>query len=175
VVLRASAAGPRRRGCSVLVPHAADDDAVLFHRDLDGAMSGPVLGVDGVVLDGRVKPQAVALLAVVEGALQRRRCARARPPSASATAAAAAGARRLGVLLVVLLLAVAVRGGLGGKPLGLGLGGLQLGCDQRVILGAKVDLVRVVRRGGTPSGTSSSLTSSFWRLNCSMSRTDTSS
>ena len=37
----------------------------------DGTVAGPVLGVDGVVLDGGVEPQAVALVAVVEGALER--------------------------------------------------------------------------------------------------------
>ena len=48
---------------------AADHDLVLLDRDLDGAVARPVLGVDGVVLDGGVEPQPVALLAVVEGAL----------------------------------------------------------------------------------------------------------
>src|SRR5687767_2779267 len=42
---------------------AADDDLVLFDDDLDRAVAGPVLGVHGVVLDGGVQPQAVALLA----------------------------------------------------------------------------------------------------------------
>ena len=50
---------------------AADHDLVLLDRDLDGAVAGPVLGVHGVVLDGGVEPQAVALLAVVERALER--------------------------------------------------------------------------------------------------------
>ena len=48
-----------------------DHDLVLLDRDLDGPVARPVLGVDGVVLDGGVEPQAVALLAVVEGALER--------------------------------------------------------------------------------------------------------
>ena len=47
---------------------AADDDLVLFDHDLDRAMTSPVLGVGRVVLDGRVEPQAVALVAVIERA-----------------------------------------------------------------------------------------------------------
>ena len=61
----------------VLLADAADDDAVLFDEHLDRPVPGPVLGVDRVVLDGGVEPQPVALLAVVEGALQRHRAARA--------------------------------------------------------------------------------------------------
>ena len=49
----------------------ADHDLLLLDRDLDRAVAGPVLGVDGVVLDGGIEPQAVALLAVVEGRLER--------------------------------------------------------------------------------------------------------
>src|SRR3954453_5496033 len=66
----------KRASGSVLVVVAgvladtADDDLVRFDRHLDLAVSGPVLGVHGVVGDGRVEPQAVALLAVVERALQ---------------------------------------------------------------------------------------------------------
>ncbi len=45
-------------------------DLVLLDEHLDGAVAGPVLGVDRVVLDGGVQPQAVALLAVLEGAFQ---------------------------------------------------------------------------------------------------------
>ena len=62
---------------------AADHDLVFLDRDLDGAVARPVLGVDGIVLDGGVQPQAVALLAVVEGALERTRgrgAAARRPP-----------------------------------------------------------------------------------------------
>ena len=70
---------------------AADDDLVLFDRDLDRAMPGPVLGVDAVVDDRGIEPEPVALLAVVERALERpagRACA--------ATASAAAPAPTLG-------------------------------------------------------------------------------
>ena len=68
---------------------AADDDLVLLDRDLDRAVAGPVLGVDRVVLDGGVEPQAVALLAVVEGRLERRPpCAGVRPTAAPAAAPA---------------------------------------------------------------------------------------
>src|SRR3954453_21219529 len=100
---------------------AADHDLVLLDRDLDRAVARPVLGVDGVVLHGGVQPQAVALLAVVEGALQRR------------AGLALAGAPRplglgLGLLLVLArgLLALGLRSVLGGLALGLRglLGGL---------------------------------------------------
>ena len=50
---------------------AADHDLVLLDRDLDGTVARPVLGVHGVVLDGGVEPQPVALLAVVERPLER--------------------------------------------------------------------------------------------------------
>ena len=50
---------------------APDHDLVLLDRDDDGAMPCPVLGVDGIVLDVGVEPEAVALLAVVERALER--------------------------------------------------------------------------------------------------------
>ena len=50
---------------------AADHDLVLLDRDLDRPVAGPVLGVDRVVLDGGVEPQAVALVAMVEGGLER--------------------------------------------------------------------------------------------------------
>jgi len=55
----------------VVLAHAADDDPVLLDHDLHGAVPGPVLGVDGVLLDRRVEPQSVALLAVVERRLER--------------------------------------------------------------------------------------------------------
>ena len=51
---------------------ADDDDAVGLDRHDDGAVAGPVLGVDRVVLDGGVEPEAVALVAVVERPLESR-------------------------------------------------------------------------------------------------------
>src|ERR671923_1233944 len=50
---------------------AANHDLVLLDRDLHRTVARPVLGVDGIVLHRRVKPEAVALLAVVERPLQR--------------------------------------------------------------------------------------------------------
>src|SRR5215203_5547615 len=99
---------------------AADDDLILLDRHLDGAVAGPVLGVDGVVLHGGVEPQAVALLAVVEGRLERARAALAR------AAAAPGAAARLGLLVLrVLVLRLGGRLGFGGLARGL-LGGLGL-------------------------------------------------
>ena len=164
---------------SSLVAGAADDDAVLLDLDLDRSVPGPVLGVDRVVLDRGVEPQAVALLAVVEGALERPGVARARarrprPPRRlrrrvrvplGSSSSSASSPVRSSLLL-----------GLGSRPRSASsFGGLELGGDQRVVLGAQVDLLGVVAGAALPSGASSSLTSSFWRLNCSMSRTVTSS
>src|SRR6185437_3602060 len=106
----------------VLAADAADDDPVFLHRDLDRPVTGPVLGVDRVVLDRRVQPEAEALLAVVEGALERRR-ARARAPAATAAAPPSASAALLRLVLVVAL------GSLGERLLGLGFRGLQLRGD----------------------------------------------
>src|SRR4051794_41672532 len=68
---------------------ATDHDLVLLDRDLDGTVTRPVLGVDRIVLHGGVEPQAVALLAVVEGALERagRGGAPARAPAPAAACA----------------------------------------------------------------------------------------
>src|SRR4051812_6921283 len=130
-----------------VVARAADDDPVGLDGHLDRSVARPVLGVDRVVLDGGVEPQAVALLAVVERALQGA-AARAggAPAAATPTAAATTTARAAAVVLVVLvgLRVVLVLAGLGGGRSGLGrlgLLGLQLGGDEGVVLGAKVDLV----------------------------------
>jgi hypothetical protein len=114
-----------------------------------------VLGVDGVVLDGGVEPQPVALLAVVEGPLELAPGALA--PSAPAAAAAAALLARVLILVLVVVVLVVVAGlgslsGLGGATrllLGAGgLGGLELGRDEGVVLGAQVDLVVEVAAAG---------------------------
>src|SRR3954471_24687256 len=131
---------------------AADHDLVFLDRDLDGAVTRPVLGVHGIVLHGGIEPQAVALLAVVEGAFER---ARGGAPPRPATAAAA------GALGLLLLLSVVTLGGLlrfGGLARGLfsrrgllfgALGGLllELGGDRRIVLGAQVDLLVGVASG----------------------------
>src|SRR4051794_32287377 len=104
-------------------PGAADHDLVLLDRDLDRPVAGPVLGVDGIVLHRGVEPQPVALLAVVEGALERPgRDALARAPAARPRAA-------LGLLLGLLglgLLSLGLGGLAGGLLGGLGLLGLAL-------------------------------------------------
>jgi hypothetical protein len=139
---------------------AADHDLVLVDRDLDGTVTRPVLGVHGVVGDGRVEPQPVALLAVVERALERSAVA-AGGAAATATAPAAALGLLVGVGVGVGLGAVGtvgvvlVAGGLG--LLGLrGLGGVELGGDERVVLGAQVDLVVEVRAVGRSTSPSAS-------------------
>src|SRR3954452_17086242 len=71
---------------------AANHDPVALDRDRYGAVALPVLGVYGVVLHGGGEPQAVALVAVVEGSLERLRRAAAPASPAAATAAAAAPA-----------------------------------------------------------------------------------
>src|SRR6476660_3907553 len=61
-------------------------DRVRVQGHLHVAVAGPVLGIDGVVDDRRVEPQAVALLAVVERGLVG---AGPAPPPAAAPAAPA--------------------------------------------------------------------------------------
>src|SRR2546430_9697544 len=103
----AGAAAREASAASVLVAGAADDDLVLLDRHLDRPVAGPVLGVDGVVLHGRVQPQAVALLAVVEGALELAPAATAAAP-APATPPTASLRLVLAVLLVLVLVFVLV-------------------------------------------------------------------
>src|SRR3954470_16671258 len=98
---RQAIARSRARGLALFVvvlatAGAADHDLVLLDRDLDGAMPRPVLGVDRIVLRGGVEPQAVPLLAVVEGALER-----PGGGGAPARAPAAAAARALGLLVLL--------------------------------------------------------------------------
>src|ERR1700760_3437597 len=115
----------------VLAAGAADHDLVLLDRDLDGAVPGPVLGVDGVVLDGGIEPQPVALLAVVERRLERRGLASAAAATAPPALAPAPAGRLLLGLRIVLGLGGALRLGL----CGLSLGCVELGSDQRIVLG----------------------------------------
>src|SRR5215208_230833 len=117
---------------------ATDDDLVLLDRHLDGPMTGPVLCVDRAVGDLRIEPEAVALLAVVERPL----VGRLAPGRAGAPAApAAAPATALGpVLLLVGLFVLVVLVGARGLC-------LELRSDQRVVLGAQVDLIVEVDPG----------------------------
>src|SRR3954464_15588522 len=136
----------------VVCAGAADHDLVLLDRHLDRAMSGPVLGVDRVVLDGGIQPQAVALLAMVERALERPgRCALA-SAGAARTRAALGLLLRLGLGLGIRLGCLGLGGfarGLLGSALLLGLAllfaaslfGLELGSDRGVVFGAQVDLL----------------------------------
>ena len=100
-------------------------------------MPGPVLGVDRIVLDGGVEPQAVALVTMVEGRLERVGGALAAAASPAAAASATAPSRLIRLVLVVLV-------GLGLR-LGFGLGSfggsIELGGDQGIILGPQVDLI----------------------------------
>src|SRR5437763_13638823 len=106
----AGAAAREASAASVLVAGAADDDLVLLDRHLDRPVAGPVLGVDRVVLHGRVQPQAIALLAVVERPLERADVARApaeHPACAPAAAAPWARTRARGLEVLALVLALA--------------------------------------------------------------------
>jgi hypothetical protein len=71
-----------------------------------------VLRVDRVVLDRRIEPEAVALLAVVERALELRGLA---PPPAAAAAPAPAPAGLVLVLQLVLVFLVGLLLGLEGR------------------------------------------------------------
>ncbi len=108
-------------------------------------MAGPVLGVDRVVGDVGVEPEAVALLAVVERAFEDVGLAGAPAPAASAAAAARGGAF---AVLRVAVLGVSSRGGRLGLLGRARSGGLELRRDQGVVLGAKVDLVVEVEPRG---------------------------
>jgi carbon storage regulator len=92
-------------------------------------MARPVLGIDRIVLDCGVEPEPVALLAVVEGAFELAAAAATTPPAPAATAAATLGP--LAALFFVLLVLLLVLHGLGIEGSG----------DQRVILGAQVEIV----------------------------------
>ena len=117
-----------------------------------------MLRVDRAVRHRGVEPQSVALLAVVERALEgrgRRGAARASATTAATAAALRRGIAVLGVLVrlvVVLALGGLLGGGLGGLLLGGGglrglllgaarLGLLELGGDQRIVFRAEIDLV----------------------------------
>src|SRR5437763_537792 len=93
-------------------------------------MAGPVLGVGGIVRDGGVEPQAVALLAVVEGALERARAG----PAATAPATPPAAPAAPGLALAVLALVGLILCGL------LVRLGVERGRHERVILSAEVIL-----------------------------------
>jgi hypothetical protein len=107
-----------------------------------------VLGVDRIVLDRGIEPQSVALLAVIEGPLEWPGVAS--PASAAPATTAPPFGPTLGVL--ILIGAIAVLGRLGAGALGLGFGGFELRGDQRVILGAEVDLLGVVANGRIGTG-----------------------
>src|ERR1700733_3891275 len=131
---------------------AADNYAVLLDLDLHGPVPGPVLGVDGVLLDGWVQPQAVALLAVVEGTLE---WAGVAPGGARAATPAAAGAfAGAGASGLLSILGGLIVGFFGLRPgeLSLRLGGLELGGDERVVLSTQVDLLGVVAGCGALGG-----------------------
>src|ERR671910_1744302 len=85
---------------------AADHNAVGLDRDRDRAMAGPVLRVGGIVLHGRVEPEPVSLLAVVERSLERLRPA---APAATAATPAATAARPV-VAVAVAIVIVALHG-----------------------------------------------------------------
>src|SRR5829696_5910146 len=129
---------------------AADHDAVGLDGHRDRAVARPVLGVGRIVLHGRVEPEPVALLAVVERSLERLRLA---GPGATAPAAAptAPPARPLAVAVLafsVICAAVLLVGGLVlvvSLPLGLALGLERLG-DEGVVLGTQVRLLSLATR-----------------------------
>ena len=142
----------------VVFADAADDYLVLLDEDLDGAVPGPVLGVDRVVLRrrdratgrspprrGRRCPPAVLTRAGRSGGcgLRGGRCGacwapppRPHPPRSSSSPRAARSAA-----------SASARALLGFGALGLAGGLLELGGDQGVVLGAQVDLVGVVQHG----------------------------
>ena len=142
-----------------------------------------MLGVDRVVDDGRVEPQPVALLAVIECSLERRAGAAGLSPAAAA-AAAPLRRRRLGLLALGIELGRrGARSAASASAASLArlLGSLELGRDLRVVLGAQIDLVvecgrRRRRRRSSSSSPASRLklaicctvTSSWWATQASV-------
>jgi hypothetical protein len=106
-----------------------------------------MLGVHRVVLDGGIEPQPVALLAVVEGALERPRPATAAAPP-TAPAAAPAWPAPVLVLVTFVLRALVFRLLVVGRLLLGAALGLERRGHERVVLGAQVLLDRVGGRGG---------------------------
>src|SRR5215207_10755256 len=113
---------------------AADHDAVGLDGHRDRAVARPVLGVGRVVLHGRVEPEPVALLAVVERPLERLRLAGAAaataataptPPPARFVVAVPVAVLALHQLVLVLVLGLLLRLALGLQ--GLGHEGVVLG------------------------------------------------
>src|SRR4051812_10242027 len=141
-------------GSGVGVPAGpADDDLVLFDRDLDRPVAGPVLRVHRVVLDRGIEPQAVALVAMVERGLEGRAgLAAAGAPRAAArlgllVRGAVLGGRGLGRLARLLFLRGLARGLLGGPGLLLGAAlrlGVELRADRLVVLRPEIDLLDAV-------------------------------
>src|SRR5262249_51237700 len=79
------------------------DDLVGIDADGDVALAGPVLGVDGVVFDAGVEPEAVAVgFAVIEGRLDLFTAAAASAATTSTAAFWSRAARALRLLLVAL-------------------------------------------------------------------------
>src|SRR5215217_4669282 len=113
---------------------ARDHDPIGLDRDRHRAVAGPVLGVHRIVLDRGVQPQAVALLAVVERPLELAAAAAGTAPATASAATPPLGlvAGDLDVVVVLVLLVLVL----------LGLG-IERRRDQRVVLGAQVEIVAV--------------------------------
>ena len=148
--------GPARPSCRGLSRRAGSRSG-RARRDRHRPVAGPVLGVHRVVLDGGVEPQAVALLAVVEGPVERLApAAPTRPPGVPAGGGAGLGLRRrrlrpaiaivivgsVGVARVALVLLLGL----------LVLLGLQRRGYRGLVLGPQIGLVLVdsrARKGRT--------------------------
>ena len=111
-----------------------------------------MLGVDRVVLDRGVEPQPVALVAVVERALERLALAPASPAPPAAAAAALGGVALLGLgaggVVVIVGRLVVGRFVIGRR---LVLLGLERRRDEGVVLGPEIELVRAGGWGGIVS------------------------
>lgn len=88
----------------------ADDDLIGFDGDGHVTLAGPVFGVDLNVLDGGIEPEAVAFLAVVEGAFEAVVLPAPAPSAASAAPSPgpAFGLRTVSFVVVAVFLATAV-------------------------------------------------------------------
>ena len=88
---------------------AGDHDAVGLYGHGHRPVAGPVLGVDGIVLNGGVEPQPVPLVTVVERAVER--LAGPAAPTTSAAPAAPAARLRLAVAVAIRIAVVSTVAG----------------------------------------------------------------
>jgi len=113
----------------LLATGTPDDDLIFFDQHLYWPVSGPVFGVDRIVLHGGVEPKPDPLFAVVESCLEWAAAVALTAPSCTATAPATPAS-----WLITVIVAITI--GCCGFRLSVKFGG-----DQSIVLGPQVDLI----------------------------------